>query len=136
MRERGTRLFEQSLSCCFNPRLLNLAPPLDVKTYTRTADPLATLEDSLHGCLSEALVRLGTRLNAVMAASDFLSVPATLPTRMARRHAPGFGLAVSPVPLDLPMSAVSMVWSAQLNHDPGLVWLRGQIMRVLAQHRT
>lgn len=140
-RHHGVQLFEQSLSCCFNPGLLPLAVPVDVETYLRTGHALVTFRDGLQGCLSEALARVNAELNVVMAASDFLSVLsataqapvlATLPTRMARRYAPRFGLEVSPVPLELRVPAVFMVWSAQTNHDPGAAWLRAQIAPVLA----
>ncbi len=97
----------------------------------------------MQGCLSEALERIDTRLNVVMAASDFLSVLsaaaegpvlATLPSRMARRYAPRFGLAVCPVPLDLRVPAVSMVWSRRTDLDAGAAWLRERVTAVLAAH--
>jgi LysR family transcriptional activator of mexEF-oprN operon len=123
-RHCGIHLFEQSLSCCFNPHLLALSTPVSIKDYVRTSHVLVTLTDRLQGCLSEALARIDTELNVVMAASDFLSVLsaaaqapvlATLPTRMARRYAPTFGLNVTSVPLELRVPAVSMVWSKQAN---------------------
>jgi DNA-binding transcriptional LysR family regulator len=117
-RHRAALLFEQSLSCCFNPSLLRVQPPIDVQTYVATPHALVTFKDSLQGCLSEALERIDTRLNVVTAALDFFTVMsaaaqapvlATLPTRMARRYAAGFGLVVSPVSLELRLPAVSMV---------------------------
>ena len=80
-----------------------------------------------------------------MASSDFLSVfsaaaqgpvLATMPARMVRRYAPAFGLTVSPVPLQLRLAAVAMVWSAQADRDPGLIWLRSQVEAVLAAHES
>jgi len=142
-RHRGLHLFEQSLSCCFNSDLLDLARPIGIDAYIATGHALVTLKDSLQGCLSEALERIDTRLNVVMAASDFLSVLsaaaegpvlATLPSRMARRYAPRFGLAVCPVPLDLRVPAVSMVWSRRTDLDPGAAWLRERVSAVLAAH--
>ncbi len=144
-RHRGVRLFEQSLACCFNARLLPLAVPVDAEAYVGTAHALMTLRDSLHGCLSEALKRIATELNVVVAASDFLvvlaaaaeaPVLATLPARMAWHHAPRFGLTVSPVPLELRVPAVSMVWSVRTDRDPGATWLRAQIGPVLAGYDT
>jgi DNA-binding transcriptional LysR family regulator len=140
-RHRHLPLFEQSLSCCFNPSLLDLKPPIDVDTYIHTSHALLTLKDSLQGCLSEALERIDTQLNVVMAASDFLSVLAaategpvlaTLPSHMARRYAPRFDLCVSPVPLDLRLPAVSMVWSSRVDRDPAALWLRERITSLLA----
>lgn len=142
-RHRGLRLFEQSLSCCFNPALLDLPVPVEMDSYVAAPHALMTLRDNLHGCLTDALERIGATLNVVVAASDFLPVLAaaaqapvlaTLPTRMARRYAPGFGLTVGPVPLKLDVPAVSMVWSAQSDRDPGTAWLREQVGAVLADH--
>ena len=146
----GTRhcaapLSEQSLACCFNPRLLALRSPVGLKEYVTTEHALVTLTDSLHGCLTEALARARKQLNVVMASSDFLSVfsaamqgpvLATMPARMVRRYAPAFGLEVSPVPLPLRLTPVAAVWSAQLDRDPGLVWLRAQVDAVLAAHES
>ncbi|MBC7799981.1 MAG: LysR family transcriptional regulator [Gemmatimonadaceae bacterium] len=142
-RHHGVHLFEQSLACCFHPDLLQPALPIDIDTYVGTCHALVTLRDSLQGCLSDALERLDVRLNVVMATSDFLSVLAaaaqapilaTLPARMAARYAPKFGLSVGPVPLDLRVPAVSMVWSSRTDRDPGSRWLREQVTGVLADH--
>ena len=88
------------------------------------------------GCLNDALDRAGTTLNVVVAAGEFLTVLsataeapllATLPARMARRYAPGFGLAVSPVPLPLQVPSVAMAWATQAEEDAGVAWLREQV---------
>lgn len=140
-RHRGAVLFAPDMACCFNPDLLDLPCPLDTAAYVRTAHALPTRRDSLQGCLTAALDRVGAQLNVVVAASDFLAVLAaaaeapvlaTVPARMARRYAPRFGLAVSPVPLELQVPPVSMVWSARADRDPAGTWLRGQIAALLA----
>ncbi len=140
-RHHGVHLFEQSMSCCFHPRLLRLPIPIGIETYVRSAHALMTQKDDLQGCLAKALARIDTKLNVVVAASDFLSVLAaaahapvlaTLPTHLVELYAPRFGLKVSPVPLELRVPAVSMVWSARADRDPGLVWLREQILPVIA----
>lgn len=140
-RHRGLALFEQTMACCHNPALIELPRPIDVATYVTARHALVTLQDDLHGCLADALDRAGVTLNVVMAASDFLPVlaaaaasplVATLPMRMARRYGSRFGLAVEPVPLDLRVPAVAMVWSARLDRDPAAGWLREQVRDVLA----
>lgn len=143
-RHRSSPLFEQTLACCFNPRLLDLAVPVDPDAYLRTPHALVTLKDSLQGCLDEALEAAGVQLNVVMAASDFLPILSlvaaapvltTLPGRMARRYAPVFGLAVSPLPLELRVPAASMLWSARTDRDPGAEWLRDQAAQVLSDYK-
>ncbi len=139
-RYRGKYLFEQTLSCCFNPKLLDLSAPVDLEAYVSLGHALVTLRDDLRGCLAEALSRSNVELNVVVASSNFLavlSIPsqapvlATLPSRMAQRYAPGFGLTVSPVPLRMEVAPVAMVWSARADREPGALWLRSQVQRIL-----
>ena len=139
-RHRGRKLFEQSLACCFNKELLPLEPPLGAEAYLSTGHALVTLNNTLQGCLDEALDRAGASLNVVMAGSEFLTVLATaamspvlatLPSRMARCYGPKFGLTLSPGPLDLRVPAVSMGWAAQTDRDPGAAWLREQIVPIV-----
>lgn len=142
-RHRGQTLFEQTLACCFNADLLPLEAPLGADAYLTTPHGLVTLNNTLQGCLDAALERVGASLNVVMAGSEFLTVLstaaespilATLPARIAKLYGPKFGLSQSPVPLDLRFPAVSMVWSAQTDRDPGVAWLREQIVPVIASH--
>lgn len=139
-RHGGTPLFEQSLACCFNPTLVQPQLPLTESDYIAHPHALMTLKDDIQGCLSEALARAGQTLNVVLAASDFLTVLAaaaeapviaTLPARMAATYAPRFGLTVTPIPLDLRLPAVALVWSMQTDRDPALAWLRAQIVTLL-----
>ena len=145
LRHRGVHLFEHSLSCCFHPRWLPLTVPVSVEIYVHSGHALLTLRDDLQGCLAKALARVGTELNVVVAASDFLSVLsaaahapvlATLPTHLVELYAPRFGLRVSPVPLELWVPAVAMVWSARADCDPGLVWLREQILPIVSGYSS
>lgn len=142
-RHRSQPLFEQTLACCFNAGLLPLQRPVGIDAYLSTGHVLVTLTNTLQGCLDEALDRANARLNVVMAVSEFLTVLATaarapviatVPGRMARRYGPLFGLSLSPIPLDLHMPPVSMVWSAQADRDPGVAWLRDRIAPIIAGH--
>ncbi|MBS1051942.1 MULTISPECIES: LysR substrate-binding domain-containing protein [Gluconobacter] len=142
-RHCGVSLYEQSLSCCFNPGLINPDAALTVERYLKLPHVLMTLKDDIQGCLSEALMKIGQELNVVLAASDFLTalaaaaaapVLATLPSRIAQQHAAHFGLTIRPVPLDLRIPAVSMIWSARSDRDPSAVWLRDAVTSVLDDH--
>ncbi|GAN67554.1 LysR family transcriptional regulator [Acetobacter orleanensis] len=139
-RHCGMPLYDQSLACCFNPDLIDPDAPLTVERYLALPHALITLKDDIQGCLSEALGRIGQKLNVVLAASDFLTalataaaapVLATLPSRIAHQHAAHFGLVLRPVPLDLRIPAVSMVWSARSDRDPAAMWLRAAVASIL-----
>ena len=142
-RHCGVSLYEQSLVCCFNPKLIDPDAPITVERYLALPHVLMTLKDDIQGCLSDALMQIGQELNVVLAASDFLTalaaaaaapVLATLPSRIAQQHAAHFGLAIHPVPLDLRIPAVSMIWSARSDRDPAATWLRNAVASVLESH--
>ncbi|HET8728105.1 MAG TPA: LysR family transcriptional regulator [Alphaproteobacteria bacterium] len=129
-------LFEAEVMCCFNPDLLPFSAPIDRDTYLGARHAVVSQTDSLHGCVKEALDRLGAELDVVMAAPDFLTVLsaakrapllATISARVARRYAPLLGLAASPVPLSLTFPPVTMVWPTHTDRDPAGAWLRDQI---------
>ncbi|MCF3947295.1 LysR family transcriptional regulator [Acidiphilium iwatense] len=141
-RYRSKVLFEPSLSCIFNPQHLPLSPPIELADYLALPHVVVTLTDSLQGCLEAALDEIGAELNVVSASSEFMSVLATaanapviatVPTRMAQRYGPRFGLTLSPTPLKLPLPAATMIWSAQLDQDPASSWLRKQIADLLLE---
>ncbi|MDB5715317.1 MAG: LysR family transcriptional regulator [Sphingomonadales bacterium] len=141
LRYRHSLLFEQSLMCCFNPRLLDLPTPIDRSTYLAQRHALVSQNASIRGCLDDALRSANIELNVVMAAPEFLTllgaaleapVLVTLPARIIRRYAPLLGLAMSALPLDLEVMPISMVWSAHADRDPALEWLRDQVRPVLA----
>lgn len=138
-RHCGRKLFDQSLACCFNRELLDLAVPIGIDAYLQTEHALISLNNTLQGCLENALGRAEAQLNVVMTGSEFLTVFAaasaaplitTVPARLASRYGPMFGLTPSPVPLDLDIPPVSMIWSAQNDRDPGIAWLRERIERI------
>ncbi|MDE7548785.1 LysR substrate-binding domain-containing protein [Acetobacter fabarum] len=139
-RHCGMPLYEQSLVCCFNPDLIDPDVQITVERYLALPHVLMTLKDDIQGCLSEALGQIGQKLNVVLAVSDFLTalataaaapVLATLPSRIAHQHASHFGLVLRPVPLDLRIPAISMVWSARSDRDPAAMWLRAAVASIL-----
>lgn len=148
--EGGTRhkhapLFEQSLMCCFNPTLIDLDVPISKKAYVRLPHALIAQNGRLNGCLDDALRAIDASLNVVLAAPEFLTVLgsamqapviATLPARIVQRYAPLFGLTVSPVPLDLRVDPIAMVWSAHTHQDPASQWLRERVIPLITQVET
>jgi LysR family transcriptional regulator, mexEF-oprN operon transcriptional activator len=141
-RHRRRLLFEQSLMCCFNPRLLDLSVPIRRNVYLAQRHALVSQNASIRGCLDDALRAAGVELEVAMAAPEFLTVLGTvmhapvlgtLPSRIIRRYAPLMGLAASPVPLELSVTPISMVWSAYSDRDPASEWLRRQVEPVLME---
>jgi len=141
-RHRRKLLFEQSLTCCFNPRLLDLAVPISQSAYLAQRHALVSQNASIRGCLEYAMRTANVEVDVVMAAPEFLTVLstvmstpviATLPSRIANCYGPLMGLVNSPVPFDFEVTPISMVWAAHSDRDPASEWLRQQVEPILAQ---
>ena len=141
-RHRRKLLFEQSLTCCFNPKLLDLAVPISQSAYLAQRHALVSQNASIRGCLEYAMRTANVEVDVVMAAPEFLTVLstvmstpviATLPSRIANCYGPLMGLVNSPVPFDFEVTPISMVWAAHSDRDPASEWLRQQVEPILAQ---
>ena len=141
-RHRRKLLFEQSLTCCFNPKLLDLAVPISQSVYLAQRHALVSQNASIRGCLEYAMRTANVEVDVVMAAPEFLTVLstvmstpviATLPSRIANCYGPLMGLVNSPVPFDFEVTPISMVWAAHSDRDPASEWLRQQVEPILAQ---
>lgn len=140
LRHRHVHLFEQSLLCCFNPDILKLPVPLDRETYLAQQHALVSQKDAIQGCLEAALATAGVELDIALAAPEFLTVlttvsqvplVATLPARIVQSQKRRFGLVSSPVPLQLNVSPIAMVWAAHSDRDLASQWLRGLVRPVV-----
>ena len=129
-------LYEVELACCYNPALLSLQNPLNLETFLAIEHAVISQNETLQGCIKEALEIAGLELNVVAAAPGFMSVlaaakaspvVATVSRRIADRYGPLLGLEVSPVPVSLTFPPVRMVWASHTDNDPANVWLRQQI---------
>ncbi|MCU1321801.1 MAG: transcriptional regulator, LysR family [Acidobacteriaceae bacterium] len=128
-RYRRKELFQQSLSYCYNPKLLKFSHGLTRGEYRAARHALVSQKQEIEGCLDDALKRLNLRLDVAMAAPEFLTVLtaatespfiATLPTWIAKRYASMFGLTVCDVPFNLEVALIAMVWAAHADKNPPL----------------
>ncbi|AFK63923.1 LysR family transcriptional regulator [Advenella kashmirensis WT001] len=96
-RHRRKLLFEQSLTCCFNPKLLDLTVPISQSAYLAQRHALVSQNASIRGCLEYAMRTANVEVDVVMAAPEFLTVLSTvmstpvittLPTRIANCYGP------------------------------------------------
>lgn len=134
--QRGELLFEEGVTCCFNPELLRCANPIGLQTYVETPHAVVSLNGDLWGCLRPGLEEIEAKLNIVASGPNFLSVLmiardspmlTTLPTRIAEAYASLFGLATSRVPLPFSPNPISMSWPMRADQEPGSIWLRSRI---------
>jgi DNA-binding transcriptional LysR family regulator len=136
------RLYGTNYLCLYDPARLPLEPPLTLEDYVAIPHVLGSPRGDAHGVVDDALAPLGLRRTIAVATPHFAAVPfllkgarllATVPQRAARLFAERFGLAMSPVPVALPDSDVSMLWHASYDHDPAHRWLRTTVARLAAE---
>lgn len=132
-------LLQESFSVVARQRHPRLPETLDLATYLDVDHLLVSFSGKLTGVVDETLARQGmkrrVRASVPMFLTAFASVAgsdlvATVPTRLARRFAPTFGLRVLPPPLPIESFPVSLVRNASIRPDPGLSWLVGRVRQV------
>ena len=135
-------LYTDSFLCLFNPALLHFRRPISLENYLSVPHVLTSIGDDAHGAVDEALAKLKLKRTVALVTPGFLAVPfvvarapliTTMPLRLARYFAEAFQLATSPAPVELPSLAVSLIWHASFDHDPGHIWLRQTIAAVAAE---
>lgn len=129
-------LYRTEFACCYNPDLLDFSGSVGLEAYLASEHATISQNETLQGCIKEALEIAGIELNVVTAAPGYMSVLsaakgspliATVPSRIAERYAPLLGLKVSPLPVSLTFPPVNMVWANHADGDPANAWLRRQI---------
>jgi LysR family transcriptional regulator, mexEF-oprN operon transcriptional activator len=135
-------LYTDRFLCLFNPALLDFQQPISLQNYLSVPHVLTSLGEDAHGAVDEALAKLKLKRTVALVTPGFLAVPfvvarapliTTMPLRLARYFAEAFQLAASPAPIELPSLAVSLLWHASFDHDPGHIWLRQTIAAVAAE---
>jgi DNA-binding transcriptional LysR family regulator len=136
------RLYVTDYLCLYDPARLPLTSPLTLEDYLAVPHVLGSPRGDAHGVVDDALAPLGLRRTIAVVTPHFAAVPfllkgarllSTVPRRPARLFAERFGLATSPVPVDLPDADVSMLWHASYDHDPAHRWLRATIVRLATE---
>lgn len=144
-RYRHSVLFEPHLACCYNASLLELPEGLGRGAYVEARHVFVSQQDDLQGCIGSMLTAAGFRLDIVMSVPEYLTALATaasaplivtLPHQIASRYASAFGLTIAPVPFELQLPPVSMIWSERNENEVGLDWLRSHLSRLCASRAS
>jgi LysR family transcriptional regulator, mexEF-oprN operon transcriptional activator len=139
-RYRRKELFQQSLSCCYNPKLLHYPKGLTQEEFVTARHALISQKEQIEGCYGAGLRKLNIQLDVAMAAPEFLTVLtaiahapfiATLPTRIATRYAKLFGLAVCDLPIRIDVAPIAMLWAGHADKEAAFTWIREQFCTVI-----
>lgn len=136
----GERLYDEGFLVAGRPDALPHAPALDLDAYCAADHVLISPAGDLSGIVDRRLDDMGLARRVVLGLPAFLpglaAVAAsgalvTLPARIARAFAPGFGLVTAEPPLEIRRFPVSVFWHRRNDGDPQTLWLRGQIRECL-----
>jgi DNA-binding transcriptional LysR family regulator len=133
---RGDRLYDEGFLVAGQPEALPGAPLIDLDAYCGADHVLISPSGDLRGIVDRRLEEMGRSRLVVLGLPAFLPALAavaasdalvTLPARLARAFAPGFGLVTAEPPLDIRRFPVSVFWHRRNDGDPRSTWLRDRI---------
>jgi len=136
------QLYTDHFLCLFSPEQLRLSSPISLDDYLKHPHILTSLADDTRGVVDEALAKQKLRRKVIMTTPGFLAVPfvvrrapvlITMPSRLAHYFAEAFSLATSPVPIDVPRFAISLLWHGSFNRDMSHTWLRQTIASLVSE---
>lgn len=132
----GEVLYEESFLVAARPDALPRAPSIDLDAYCAADHVLISPGGDLRGIVDEQLEALGRRRRVILGLPAFLPALAavsvsgalvTLPARVARAFAPGFGLVTAEAPIPVRRFQVSVFWHRRNDADPRTGWIRRQV---------
>lgn len=138
---RRQALNQEHFACMFDPRLVPAASPVSLEDYLRYPHLLASYSGDSTGLVDEALARHGLSRRVALSSARFSTLPfvlrtfasfATLPAAAAHAYAARLGLAVSPLPFELPSVELSQLWHVRHDNDPGHLWFRTLVAEAVA----
>jgi LysR family transcriptional activator of mexEF-oprN operon len=131
---RQQRLFGWHFVCLYDPaRIAVDGDPVPLDTYLAHPHLLTSFNAELTGFIDERLAELGRSRRVPFSSRNFSTSAAmltrmaaftTLPSYYAQAWRDLLGLAIAELPFDVPRFAVSLMWAATAESDPGLAWLR------------
>jgi LysR family transcriptional activator of mexEF-oprN operon len=135
---RKQALYHEHFLCIYDPRQVPLQPPLSLDDYLSLPHLLTSFSAGFSGFADEVLAAQGRSRRVVLATTRFTTLPfvlaefpslATLPATAARTYARRLGLAVSPLPIEVPHVDISLCWHARSDTDAGHAWFRELVAR-------
>jgi len=136
---RTKPLFQEFFACIFDPKVVRARIPISLKDYLAYPHLLTSFGGEFIGYVDEVLERRGLARHVTMTTTRFSTLPfvlrrfrgiASLPGTAARELGGALGLAVSPLPVEVPPVDLSLVWHARHETDAGHQWLRELVYRV------
>jgi DNA-binding transcriptional LysR family regulator len=135
----GAPIYEESYLVAGCPAILPHAPYISLDDYCAADHVLISPGGDMRGVVDEQMEAMGRSRRVVLGLPAFLPALAavaasralvTLPARVARAFAPGFGLATAEPPIPIRMFPISVFWHRRNDTDPGTSWIRQQLQEI------
>ncbi len=115
---------------------------LDLESYLRLPHLLISFSGDVRGRVDGALARRGLKRRVTMTVPHFGAAPfivgasdliATVAERIAKAYCELCGLAIYPVPLELPGYTKSLVWRRRDERDAAFTWFRRRVAGLIEE---
>jgi len=135
----GEPVYTESFLVAGRPGILPQAPRIDLDAYCAADHVLISPGGDLRGVVDDQLQAMDRGRRVILGLPAFLPALAavaafdalvTLPARVARAFAPGFGLVTADPPIPVRTFPVSVFGHRRNDADPGTAWIRQQIREV------
>jgi DNA-binding transcriptional LysR family regulator len=134
------KLFDDRVTCLVSrSHPANEGVGLTLDQYISMRHMLISRTGTRIGVVDEWLAEKGLERRIALIVPHFLSAPLivaktdmllSLPERIARKFVGSAPLSILPVPIDLPVYELVMIWHPLRENDPAHRWLREQILAV------
>jgi DNA-binding transcriptional LysR family regulator len=135
----GAPIHQESYLIAGCPEILPHAPYVSLDDYCAADHVLISPGGDMRGVVDDQLEAMGRSRRVVLGLPAFLPALAavaasralvTLPARVARAFAPGFGLAMAEPPIPVRMFPISVFWHRRNDTDPRTSWIRQQLREI------
>jgi len=134
------KLWSERYVVLTTPEKIGGSGTINLETFLSSPHAMIVARDGHCRLVDDALAQIGLKRHAAVTTPHFFTLPilvqqaqaiATVPASFARIWAPVFGLAISPMPLDVPPFDISIAWHSSSDRNAGHSWLRKQVLDVL-----
>lgn len=134
-------LYEDSFVCVARPDHPGIAGGLSLERYVALRHVAVTISGVGQSAVDVALSALGHTRQVALRVPHFLAgamlvadsdMILTLPSRLARLLANRLPLALFDLPLEVAPLSPAMIWHQRFHRDPAHVWVRQQLVEVVA----
>ena len=137
---RSSHLFDGCFVCAMRVDHPLAKPDLSLEEFIAADHLLVSLSGDSHAMTDQVLNEQGLSRRVAFTVNHFASAApilmdtdliAVLPAGAVYKFVVEGKLAVSPLPIDIPKTSISMLWHKRQDNDAGLKWLRSHVKKIM-----